>query len=118
MLNSRNYYDRILNIAVEEYLDMVDDETRNKKMKGESEEGSVLPDVNAVMEKDAAYNTLAEYLGSQDLSGVEDLPNGIGEAYQKGYDDLGWGKNENPFKEGTLGYYLYNWGQYDQETNG
>jgi hypothetical protein len=79
MLNSRNYYDRILNIAVEEYLDMVDDETRNKKMKGEAEEGSVLPDVNAIMKKDEAYNILAKHLGSQDLSGVEDLPNGIGE---------------------------------------
>jgi len=85
---------------------------------GEAEEGSSLPDVNTVMKKDAAYNMLAEYLGSQDLAGVQDLPNGIGEAYQKGYDDLGWGKNENPYKEGTLGYYLYNWGQYDQETNG
>jgi len=87
----------------------------------EDEEGTDkanLPDVNTVMKKDEAYNILAKHLDSQDLAGVQDLPNGIGEAYQKGYDDLGWGKYENPYKEGTLGYYLYNWGQYDQETNG
>lgn len=40
------------------------------------------------------------------------------EAHQKGYDDLGWGKNENPYEDGTLGHFLYNAGQYEYEMNG